>query len=354
VRRLHAQHLAGTLLETPEAVVRSLGAVQSQDYAGAKWSVGQRVRGGTDAALDEAFSSGRILRTHVLRPTWHFVAPQDIRWLLRLTAPRVHAVSAYQYRLLALDGPLLARAHELIARALAGGRHLTRAELATELERGGIAARGQRLGFIVAHAELEALICSGALRGKQHTYALLEERAPAGPAFHREEAVAELTRRFFVSHGPATVKHFAWWSGLTVADGRAGLAMVASDLTLVERDGKMYWGGRTQAPARRTPARAWLIPEYDEALIGYKDLGVPDLPRTRRGWKDIWHRPVMIEGRRAGTWRRTVDGGLLSVKTNLFATLDTRQRRMLDAATERYARFLGLSTASASWGPGRP
>ncbi len=335
-------------------MVRSLTAVQSQDYLGAKWSVGQRVRDGTDAAMDEAFSAGRILRTHVLRPTWHFVSPEDIRWLLRLTAPRVHALCAYQNRALGLDGRLFARAHGVFGRALEGGRDLTRAELAAVLAKGGIVARGQRLAYIVAHAELEALICSGALRGKQQTYALLEERAPAVRVLDREEALAELTRRFFVSHGPATLKHFAWWSGLTMADGRAGLSMAGSELTRFEVDGRVYWTGTSGPPARRMPARAWLIPEYDEALTGYKELAVPDLPRTRRRWNDIWHRPVMVSGGRAGTWRRAVAGGRLAVKVNLFATLDARQRLMLDAATERYARFLGLPTASASWGPGRP
>ena len=340
-------------MDTPESVVRSLVAVQSQDYPGAKWSVGQRVRGGTDAGLDEAFSAGRILRTHVLRPTWHFVSPEDIRWLLRLTAPRVHALCAYQNRRLGLDGRLFARAHTVFARALEGGRHLTRAELAEELAQGGIVARGQRLAYIVAHAELEALICSGALRGKQQTYALLEERAPPAPVPDREGALAELTRRFFKSHGPATLRHFAWWSGLTMADGKAGLAMAGSELTRLELDDTVYWTG-SETGTRRMPARAWLIPEYDEALVGYKDLAVPDLPRARRRWSDIWHRPVMIEGRRAGTWRRTVTGGRLVMKVNPFATLDARQRRMLDAVTERYARFLGLPTASASWDPGRP
>ena len=242
----------------------------------------------------------------------------------------------------------------MFARVLEGGRHLTRAELAAELSKARIVARGQRLAYIVAHAELEALICSGALRGKQHTYALLEERAPGARVLEREEALAELTRRFFVSHGPATLKHFAWWSGLTMADGKAGLAMVRPQLTRVEASGRTYWMGTSEPRAKRLPARAWLIPEYDEALIGYKDLAVPDLPRTRRRSTDAWYRPIVIEGKRAGTWRRTISRGRLQLKADLFTTLDARQRQMLDAVAERYARFLDLPTVSASWGLGRP
>ncbi|MBA2457948.1 MAG: winged helix DNA-binding domain-containing protein, partial [Gemmatimonadales bacterium] len=219
-QRLYTQRLSGPPLERPEDVVRLLGAVQSQDYPGAKWSLGQRVRNGTDAAVDEAFSSGRILRTHILRPTWHFVAPDDIRWMLQLSAPRVQALNAHRYRQLELDQALLRRSAALFARALESGNHLTRTELAAVLSRGRIAAAGARLAHAVMHAELEGVICSGALRGKRHTYALLEERASLARILARDEAVAELTHRFFSGHGPATPAHCAWWSGLRAADVR--------------------------------------------------------------------------------------------------------------------------------------
>ncbi len=183
-QRLRIQHVAGAKLERPEQVVERLGAVQSQDYLGAKWSVGQRVKDGTDAAVERAFTAGAILRTHMLRPTWHFVAPADIRWMLRLTAPHVHALNAYSYRELELDETVVARSHRLLARALEGGTELTRRELAAVLQRGGISARSRRLAYIMMHAELEGLVCSGAVRGKQHTCVARGTRADgacAGP-----------------------------------------------------------------------------------------------------------------------------------------------------------------------------
>nr|MDQ6908888.1 winged helix DNA-binding domain-containing protein [Chloroflexota bacterium] len=224
--RLHNHHIAGTKLAAPDAVVRWLGAVQSQDYAGAKWAVGQRMHDTTDAALDQAFADGAILRTHVMRPTWHFVAPADIRWLLALTAPRVNATNAYHYRKHGLNDATFARSNAALTNALRGGAQRTRTELASVLQQAGIATNDLRLGLIMMRAELDGVVCSGARRGKQFTYALLDERAPPAETLARDEALAELTRRYMTSHGPATVQDFVWWSGLTMTDAKAGLEMV--------------------------------------------------------------------------------------------------------------------------------
>ncbi len=340
--RFVTQHLAGTLLEKSEDVVRWLGAVQSQDYAGAKWSVGQRARTATDAAVDAAFASGKILRTHVLRPTWHFVTPGDIRWMLQLSAPHVHALNAYYYRKLELDKAIFARSHKLFAKALAGGRHLTRPELAALLHKAGMAAEKLQLAYIMMHAELDGLVCSGALRGKEHTYALLEERAPNAQGLPRDEALGQLARRFFTSHAPATLKHFVWWSGLSVADSNAALEMNRRHLTSEPIDGEVFWFGHSTREEKRAPPAAYLIPEYDESLIGSKQLGVRDMPRAkgRESWSDAWYRPVIIGGKRAGTWRRTIGKGTVTVETNLFASLTAAQWRALQAAAERLGKFL--------------
>ncbi len=340
-QRLRNQQVAGGGLARPEDVVNRLAAVQSQDYAGAKWSVGQRVRNGTDAAVEAAFATGRILRTHILRPTWHFVLPADIRWMLRLTAPHVLALNAYQHRELELDAEVFRRCHALVTRALRDGGQLTRAEIGVVLKRGGIVAETRRLAYIMMRAELEGVVTSGARRGKQHTYALLEERVPPAPSLSRDEALAELTRRFFAGHAPATLQHYAWWSGLSVANAKAGVAMLGADLSATVRDGRTWYGVRTPAP-RPLPPEAHLLPEYDEALVGSKDLPMPDLPRPKGRWRDEWHRPVIIGGRRAGTWRRRVAPRRVVLEANLFASLDRGQSNALHAAAERYGRFLGL------------
>lgn len=232
-------------------VVGWFGGLQSQDYHVAKWALALRLGPGvTDADLDRAFDDGVILRTHVLRPTWHFVAPGDLRWLLELTAPRIHALNTYAYRLGELDGPLLRRTTDLIADAVADGNHLTRTEIAALLARHGITAAGFRLGYILIHAELERMICSGPLRGKQHTYALLEERVPRAASLERDAALAELVRRFFTSHGPATTKDLAWWSSLTRADIATGLSLAGDALESTDVDGSTFWSA-PETPARR-------------------------------------------------------------------------------------------------------
>ena len=210
LRRHYHQRLTQNPLPGPAEVVAWLGAVQAQDYPGAKWALGLRMQDAADDIVERAFSDGAILRTHVMRPTWHFVTPADIRWMLNLTASRVNAASAYMYRQLELDDALFLRGNAVIARALQGGRQLTRVELRGALAEAGIVAEGARLSYIVMRAELDAVVCSGPWRGKQFTYALLDERAPRSRALERDQALAELTLRYFRGHGPATARDFAW------------------------------------------------------------------------------------------------------------------------------------------------
>ncbi len=199
--------------------------------------------------IEKAVSDGTILRTHVMRPTWHFVTPADIRWMLALTAPRVLAAIAYYDRVLELNGADFIKSNAVITKALQGGKQLTRAELASELQQAGFAIdNSQRIGHIIMHAELDGIICSGARRGKQFTYALLDERAPQSRTLDRDEALAELARRYFGSHGPAALQDFVWWSGLTTADARAALEMVTSQLMCEIVDGQTYWFSSSATP----------------------------------------------------------------------------------------------------------
>jgi hypothetical protein len=342
-QRLFGQRVAGTPFARPEDVVQWLGCVQSQDAIGARWSVGQRVAGCTDADVAAAFDAGKILRTHVLRPTWHYVTPEDIRWILQVTAPRVHALSAHMYRQTELDDALFARSHALFTDALQGGKHLTRAELGAVLASGGIVAEKMRLAYIVMHAELEGLICSGAVRGKQHTYALLAERAPEARLLDDDEALAALTLRYFTGHGPATVQDFAWWSSLSLTAVRRGLEMAGANLLHEDVDGQTYWFSPCAQPASPQPLTAYLLPEYDE-LIWYRSLGFPDRDWTRDmlTWNDNFFRPIVIGGKRAGVWRRTIARTSIAFEAMLIATLTPDEQAALDAAIARYSAFMGV------------
>ncbi len=249
-RRLQAQRLTGAPFTSPLDAIRWLTAVQAQDYGAAKWALAQRSGATTDVELDRLFDQGAILRTHVLRPTWHFVLPEDIGWLLALTGPRVRAGLVARYRRLELDEKVARRAEALFTAALAGGSHLTRGELGEVLSAARISPDGQRLPHLIMRAELDSLIASGPRRGKQFTYALLEERVPKPRALDRDQAVAELTLRYFRSHGPAQVQDFMWWSGLRMADRsitKPSKARITGSTPLPARLGRRLWS-RTCCP----------------------------------------------------------------------------------------------------------
>lgn len=344
--RLHNQRLVGARFDAPEDAVRWLGAVQAQDYHGAKWALALRTRDVDSAALDRAFDAGAFLRTHVMRPTWHFVAPEDLRWLLALTGPRVHAMNAHPYRLFELDAPLFRRAHARLTRALRGGRSLTRLELATALEAGGIAARGQRLAYIVMHAEADALVCSGPMRGKQHTYMLLDERVPPAPALARDEALATLARRYFTSHGPATAHDFAWWSGLTVVEARESVALAGAALERVTLDEKTYWMAAPSSPVEQVKSTVHLLPNYDEHVVAYRDHGPTLDPAAAKLLRDRIDGPLNVhlvarDGLLVGGWRRTLETTSAAVSANLLIALRRPERAALRRAAADYGRFLG-------------
>src|SRR5262249_29764738 len=271
-QRLLNQQLSRPRFSKPEELVAWLGAVQAQDFAGAKWSLGLRLTGVSDADIERDFSDGKILRTHLLRPTWHFVARDDIRWLLALTAPRVQQANATMYRKLGMDSTVFKRSNDALARALAGGRRLTRDDLRATLDCSGVATEGQlRMSYLLMRAELDGLICSGGRRGRQFTYALLDERAPPVKLPRRDDALAELARRYFRSRGPATVQDFAKWSGLTVSDARRGLEAVQSVLQNELIDGQSLWFSPPARQVTRTARTAYLLSTYDEFISGYKD-----------------------------------------------------------------------------------
>ena len=347
-RRLHNQRIASTMLEEPTDVVEWLGAVQAQDYAGARWAVGQRLLGlkSTDAAVEQAFDEGDILRTHLMRPTWHFVTRADIRWMLALTAPRVNTSNAYYYRQVELDDATLARTNDLLAKALQGGKHLTRTELAAVLEQGGITTKGPlRLSYIMMRAELDGIVCSGPRRGKQFTYALLDERAPQARTLERDEALATLVGRYFTSHGPATVQDFVWWSGLTAADAKAGLAMLAPQITHEVVSGQTYWFAPSAPPAKEISPAAHLLPNFDEYHVGYKDHSpVLDAANEAKlnARSNVFSHMIAMDGEIIGTWKRTLKKDAVIIERSTFAHLTEAEAHAFTIAAQRYGQFVGL------------
>ena len=346
--RLYSQQLSSPRFKNPVDVVRSFGAVQAQDYYGAKWSVGQRMDGISiriDDVIEKAFAAGKILRTHIVRPTWHFVTPADIRWLLRLTAPRINASNGHYYRKLGLNEAIFRRSNEAFARALRGNNYLTRDVLRKAVLRAGVVTDGLRFIHLLGRAELDEVICSGPRVGKQFTYALLDERAPKAINLTRDQALAELARRYFRSRGPATLQDFVWWSGLTVADAKAGVEMVKHQLVEEAIDGKTYWLS-SSSPTLKNPGRiAHLLPAYDEYLLAYKDRSAMINPlHVRRGrlGNAVFSQPIVISGQVIGNWKRELKRDAVIITLNPLIPLSKSETKAVARAAERYSEFLGL------------
>lgn len=351
-RRLEAQRLIGPPFDRPAAVARHLTAVQSQDYPGAAWAVAQRTAGATAAEIDAALDATELVRTHVLRPTWHLVAPEDLRWLQSLTGPRVRAGAASRYRQLEIDEALAGRARRVFERRLRDGRAATREELGRALVADGIAIDVARLTHLVMHAELEAVLCSGPLRGRRQTYALVEERLPPSRPRERDEALAELARRYVTGHGPAQLADLVWWSGLTVGDARRGLQAAGAAVRREDVGGRTFWlpaaGQASASHGTPAPPRMRLLPNFDELLVAFRDRSDgldPALPAAARTPQVILSHVLVRDGRVVGRWRRREAGPATAIHLEPLVELDESERTGIRAAVAAFERFRGRPVA---------
>lgn len=349
MQRLAAQHLVGESLVDAEAVVRHFMCVQSQDYAGAKWAIAQRTASVTSAEIDALFDAGKILRLHIMRPTWHFVLPEDIRWILKLTAGRAHQINAYYYRKCELTPEVFAKSVALFRKVLASNNVKTRAELKEELEAASISTADLRLTYLLAHAEIEGVICSGPRRGKQHTYALLDERVPKNDREpESDEALAMFIRRYFTAHGPAQIQDLVWWSSLTVAQIKRGIEL-AGDLQNSEVDGKTYWFAPHASLRLKSPL-VRMLPNYDELTVAFKDHAAStDVARINSAKPSerefvFYYHVITVDGRAIGGW--TIDKKN-KVRLRLIGELSKAELVGVKAEIKRMGAFLGAEAQLA-------
>ena len=345
--RLTNQQIATTKFTTPPEIVQWLGAVQAQDYGMAKWAVGSRLPGCTNQAVEEALNNGTIIRTHILRPTWHLVAARDIRWMLELTAPHLKKIAATMNRKLELEPGLFFKIFALFIQALAGGQQLTRPELMVILNQAGIRTNDLRSAHIMFQAELESIVCNGARREKQFTYALLDEKVPLNTqTFTRPEALAELAYRYFTSHGPATVPDFAWWSGLNVTDARLGLQEIKAKLLSETIADQTYWFSNASINQSSAPESLYLLPAFDEFMVSYKDRSASldaTYAKAAIPGNGIFKPIVVVNGQVTGTWKPVVKKGRIVVEVQMFNPAEKLNQELLTLAKQKYAAFLGAN-----------
>jgi hypothetical protein len=334
LRRLAGQGLSVPRFSAAVNVVRWMGCVQAQDFAMGKWGVGLRMLGATDVAVEADFDAGRILRTHVLRPTWHLVLPEDIGWMVRLTGPRVRAGALPMQRKLGIDKGVLSKSKKILTKALEAP--MTRTELEVLFSRANINTDDIRMGMLMMDAELDGLICSGPRRGRQFTYRLLTER---GLGFVGDEALGELARRYFMSRGPATVADLAWWGGLSLAQAKRGLEVVRSLLACEVMDGKEYFFDAAGSVV--SAGAVLLLPAWDEYTVAYKDrsdfLHADHVGRSSYGLKPV----VVVNGKVVGVWRRVLGKGEVVVEVSGFAPLSAAVMRGVGVAAKGFGKFLG-------------
>lgn len=339
LNRLGNQQLIGGDRHNVQDLVQSLGVIQAQDYAGAKWALGLRT-GIDDIGADGALAEGSIIRTHVLRPTWHFVAPQDIKWMLRLSAPRVNQACAYNYKRMDLDSKIFNKCNAIFEKVLANGRQLDRLEIAEVLAGNSVATDDLRLVHILIRAEIDGIICSGGRKGKQFTYTLLDERLKGIKQLAPAEPLAELALRYFISHGPATLQDYTWWSGLKASDAKIGLEMVKEKLVTEVIDGQEYWMGNTEVSTTNVP-EIILLPAFDEYTVAYKDRSHILAPEhTHQARNGISSPVVLLNGIIAGTWQRTIKKTNVEMTVNMFVELNKSDNAALEKAIGKYKKFL--------------
>ena len=341
--RLVNQLLTSPLFEKPQDIVSWFGAMQSQDFAAAKWAIAQRTVNLTDTEIEQAFNDGKILRTHIMRPTWHFVTPADIRWLLALTSPRVHRFNGYYYRQTGLDKSIFEKSNKVIQKALEGNKQLTRSELHEHLITAKIPTENLGLSYTIMQAELDGIICSGPRRGKQFTYMLLDERAPQTKPLTNDEALAELSKRYFQSHGPAQAQDFSWWSGLRLSDARKGIELLGTKLQKETRNGKLYYFFEIKTTQSQD---AFLVPGFDEYFIAYSersDILDKQYAKELNQGGGMVNGAVVANGKMVGGWKRTFSKKAINVTIKLFEKITDVQQRSLEQQVKKFGAFLQMS-----------
>ena len=345
LRRLYQQRItqrsSHPAFKNAGEVATWFGAMQGQDYAGTKWAFGLRLPGSTDADIERAIANRVIMRTWAMRGTLHYVAAADIHWLIGLIAPRQIAGNAPRYKQLELDEPTLKRSTALIAKAVQGSKPLTREELFTMLGANGISTAGQRGYHMLQRAGLERLIYQGEMRRNVATFLALDE----GKALPKDEALAELARRYFTSRGPATLADFTHWSGLLISEARAGLASIKSELVEETIDGQSYF--LSPEKPKQPEHSLYLLPGFDEYVLGYKDRSAVLDPQFANaicpGGNGVFMSTIVSEGRIIGTWKRTLKKKTVEIALEPFRPLSSAEIDELSEAAARFGAFLGLT-----------
>jgi len=345
--RLQNQQIASGKFKNVQDLVHWMGAMQAQDFSMVNWALGVRIPNATEQTIAEAYRRGEIIRTHLLRPTWHIVSSTDIYWILGLTAPHIKRLLRSRHRDLELSESTINKSKSVLEKLLVGGKHLTREEIMLQLRNAGISTEGQRASHLMMICELDGILCSGKPNGKIQTYTLLEEWVPKTSSFNRESALAELAKRYFTSHGPATIQDFIWWSGLPVKDAKNGLEIIQADFISEKIEEQIYWHSGSFPDSDYQGGKAYLIAAYDEFIISYRDRSASLLVDDHKKAisENGFFRPiVVVDGKVCGTWKHQQMKDKILIFPEYFRPITSKEKEQIEEASKRYGHFLNQET----------
>lgn len=341
--RLENLHLSGGKYKNPTDLVSYMGALQAQDYYMSKWAAGIRIKEIGEKEIQATLDKGEILRTHLLRPTWHLVASKNIYWLKNLSAARIKSALSSRDKELELNEKIYSKSLKIMEGLLSNGRHLTAKEISLELQKKKIDTGNNRASHIFIRGEIEGLICSGVLKENQQTYALLSERVPHKYELSKAESIIKLAELYFTSRGPASLQDFVWWSGLSLKDARDGLEAIKTKLTSVKYEEQVLWfkdSGIESIPEKK---QAFLLPAFDEFIISYKDRSavIPHAYKSKAITINGLFRPViLINGEAAGIWKRTIGKEMVTIETEFFENPDRSTQKYLSQAIDEFSNYV--------------
>lgn len=341
--RLHNHQLIGSKLQTPEELVSWMGAVQAQDFNMAKWALGVRLSVLTDRAVEDALNKGELVRTHILRPTWHLVAGKDIHWMLALSAPRLKAILKTYAKMVELTDATIAKGSDIIGLVLSEGEHLTRAQLGERLKHEGFDVNSHQLNHMMFSAELHGIVCNGEIKNNKQTYCLLDEKIPKTEVFDKQIALERLARKYFTSHAPATLQDFIWWSGLTVVDAKAAMDMVRHDFIIEKIDSLEYWinNSFTESKSNNNESLV-LLPAWDEFIVSYKNRQhiIRDEHYSKVISKNGIFKPVIVkDGQIIGMWKRLKKKDKVLAEVELFMDTEESTKDLIKKAIHSFELF---------------
>ncbi len=341
--RLYNQLLINSHSKTAKQVVGYMGAMQAQDLLMAEWAIGIRLPGSTIDTVESAINNGNIIRTHLLRPTLHFVSSEDIYWMLELTAPQIRSSMKSRSKELGLTKALLNSSNTIIEKSLSDRKYTTREELKKEFEKAKISTKDNRLSHLLLNAELDGLICSGTIKGNKQSYALLSERVPKKNTLTKEESLAKLANIYFSSHSPATLKDFIWWSGLPAKDAKIALDSVKSNFISESFNSETYWLPNSFSLPDKNKSSAHFLPAYDEFIISYKSRFVaihPEHNSKAISSNGLFRPVILINEKVKGTWKRSIKNDKVKIEIELFDSFNNKTKQLLKKAIIPFEQFI--------------